>query len=196
MYQYILLAVALQPWEAFSAHALAAREVAVTLAKGAGARLSVLSVYAYDDSTPETLPPPMEMEMASHHEGDVMRQLEAVRHVREDHMRQMDAAMAEKMKVFLAGVPFPEVSITPVLKEGEPSALIIHLAETLGADLIVIGAHSKRSFLDVLLGGTASYVSRHATCPVTLVHPREQRLSAQSSEVGESLQVTQTVQPA
>ncbi|MGH8068722.1 MAG: hypothetical protein ACRERE_26510 [Candidatus Entotheonellia bacterium] len=46
MYQHILLAVALQPWEAFSAHALAAREVAVTLAKGAVARLSVLSVYA------------------------------------------------------------------------------------------------------------------------------------------------------
>jgi nucleotide-binding universal stress UspA family protein len=138
----------------------------------------------------------MEMERASHHEGEVMRPLEAVRQVREDHMRQMDAAMAEKMKVFLAGVPFPEVPATPLLKEGEPSALIIHLAESSGADLIVIGAHSKRSFLDVLLGGTASYVSRHAPCPVTPVHPREQRLSAQSSEVGESLRAAQVVQPA
>jgi nucleotide-binding universal stress UspA family protein len=58
MYQHILLAVALPPWEAFSAHALAAREVAVALAKGAGARLSVLSVYAYDDPTAETIPRP------------------------------------------------------------------------------------------------------------------------------------------
>ena len=34
MYQQILLAVALQHWEEFTSHALAAREVAVALAKG------------------------------------------------------------------------------------------------------------------------------------------------------------------
>jgi nucleotide-binding universal stress UspA family protein len=37
---------------------------------------------------------------------------------------------------------------------------------------ILIGAHSKRSFLDVLLGGTAAYVSRHAPCPVVMVQPQ------------------------
>jgi nucleotide-binding universal stress UspA family protein len=196
MYRHILLAVALQQWEAFSAHALAAREVAVALAKGAGARLSVLSVYTYDLQTLQTLPPSMEMEMASPYEMEVMRQLETVRSVQEDHIRHLDVTMEEKMRAFLAGVPFPDVAITPVLKEGEPRALIIHMAETLGTDLIVIGAHSKRSFLDVLLGGTAAYVSRHAPCPVIMVHPREQRLTVQPSEVGESLQATQTVQPA
>ena len=49
MYQQILLAVALQHWEEFTSHALAAREVAVALAKGSGARLSVLSVYDYGE---------------------------------------------------------------------------------------------------------------------------------------------------
>ncbi|HSF30609.1 MAG TPA: universal stress protein, partial [Candidatus Tectomicrobia bacterium] len=63
-------------------------------------------------------------------------------------------------------------------------------------DLIVIGAHSKRSFLDVLLGGTAAYVSRHAPCPVVLVHPRGRQPVPQTSEVGEALRATRPVQPA
>ena len=47
MYQQILLPVALQQWDEFTPHALAAREVAAAIAKGSGARLSVLSVYDY-----------------------------------------------------------------------------------------------------------------------------------------------------
>ena len=55
MYQHILLAVALQQWDEFSPHAVAAREAAVALAKGSGAQLSVLSVYDYDYTQPEAL---------------------------------------------------------------------------------------------------------------------------------------------
>ena len=47
MYTTILLAAALQDWERYSAHALAARNVAATLAKGAAQPLHVLSVYDY-----------------------------------------------------------------------------------------------------------------------------------------------------
>jgi nucleotide-binding universal stress UspA family protein len=68
-------------------------------------------------------------------------------------------------------VPSPKPPITPLLKVGHPRQLIVATAETLGVDLIVIGAHSKRSFLDVLLGGTAAAVSRHAACPVLMVQP-------------------------
>jgi hypothetical protein len=45
MYTTILLAAALQHWERYSAHALAARAVAATLAKGTANHLHVLSVY-------------------------------------------------------------------------------------------------------------------------------------------------------
>src|SRR5712691_3734972 len=45
MYTTILLAAALQNWDRYSAHALAAREVAATLAKGASHHLHVLTVY-------------------------------------------------------------------------------------------------------------------------------------------------------
>ena len=43
----ILLAAALQKWERYSAHALAARDVAATLAKGTAHHLHVVSVYDY-----------------------------------------------------------------------------------------------------------------------------------------------------
>ena len=57
MYQHILLAAALQRWDRPSPHALAARDAAVALAKGAGARLSVLSVYEYEDlDVPDVAP--------------------------------------------------------------------------------------------------------------------------------------------
>ena len=57
--------------------------------------------------------------------------------------------------------------------------LILRMADSLGVDLMVIGSHSKRSFWDVLLGGTAAYVGRHAFCPIIMVQPgpEEKRLT-------------------
>ena len=153
MYQHILLAVALQRWEGFSPHALASRDAAVALAKGAGAKLSVLSVYEYDDLDGSGLAP------------------EELGRFRETQMQRTDALMEQKLRAFLDGVPTDGIPITPMLKVGEARPQIIHTAESLGVDLLIIGAHSKRSFLDVLLGGTAAYIGRHAVCPVVMVQP-------------------------
>ena len=57
MYTTILLAAALQDWERYSAHALAARDVAAILAKGAAQPLHVLSVYDYPPVETTDLPP-------------------------------------------------------------------------------------------------------------------------------------------
>jgi nucleotide-binding universal stress UspA family protein len=168
MYRHILLAVALQQWDEFSPHAMAAREAAVALANGSGAQLSVLSVYDYDDKQPEAL---------SLSPVDLAR-------YRDTQMVRMDELMATKMQAFLAGASTHETSITPLLKVGDPRQLIVATAEALGVDCLVIGAHSKRSFLDVLLGGTATAVSRHAPCAVVMVQPGEKRPLVQTSEVG------------
>lgn len=154
MYEQILLAVALQQWEEFTSHALAAGEVAAALAKGSGAKLAVLSVYDYD----EIKVPSLSAEMAARY--------------REDMMQRIDGAMETKMKAFLAGVQAMDNAITPIVQAGEPRKTILEVAERLPADLLVIGAHNKRSVLDVVLGGTAGHVSRHATCPVIMVTPR------------------------
>jgi nucleotide-binding universal stress UspA family protein len=180
MYQHILLAVALQQWDEFSPHAVAAREAAVALANGSGAQLSVLSVYDYDDKTPEAL---------SLSSEDLAR-------YRDTQMVRMDELMATKMQAFLAGAPTHETPITPLLKVGHPRQLIVATAEALGVDLLVIGAHSKRSFLDVLLGGTATAVSRHAPCAVVMVQPGEKGPLVQTSEEGNTLRATIPGQPA
>ena len=57
MYTTLLLAAALQDWERYSTHALAARDVAATLAKGAAQQLHVLSVYDYPPMETTDLPP-------------------------------------------------------------------------------------------------------------------------------------------
>jgi nucleotide-binding universal stress UspA family protein len=172
VYRQILLAVALQQWDEFSPHAVAAREAAVALAKGAGAQLSVLSVYDYDYKQPEALS---------------LSPVELARYL-DTQMARTDELMEAKMKAFLAGAPTHETPITPLLKVGDPRQMIVGTAEALGVDLLVIGAHSKRSFLDVLLGGTATAVSRHAPCAVVMVQPGEKRPLAQTSEVGDALQ--------
>ena len=161
MYQHILLAVALQRWEEFSSHALAARNAAVALARGASAKLSVLSVYEYEDLEVSSLAP------------------EELGRFRESQMQRVDTLMQQKMKNFLDGIATEELNITPLLKVGDARTLILRTADGLGVDLMVIGAHSKRSFLDVLLGGTAAYVGRHAFCPVIMVQPgpEEKRLT-------------------
>jgi nucleotide-binding universal stress UspA family protein len=178
VYRHILLAVALQQWDEFSPHAVAAREAAVALARGSGAQLSVLSVYDYGDETPEALS--FSPETLSLSSEDLAR-------YRDTQMQRMDELMATKMQAFLAGVPPHEPPITPLLKVGNPRQLIVATAEALGVDLLVIGAHSKRSFLDVLLGGTATAVSRQAPCAVVMVQPGGQRPLVQTSEVGNSV---------
>lgn len=155
MNQHILLAVALSPWDEFDPYALAALEVALTLAKGAGGRLTVLSVYEYG-----TLEAPLNLSP------------EEVARFRKTEMMRIDEMMAQKMTAFLAVKEEPDILVTPMLRQGEePRRLIVDTAEALGADLLVIGAHGQRSILEALLGGTAAYVSRHAPCPVVMVQP-------------------------
>jgi nucleotide-binding universal stress UspA family protein len=154
MSQQILLAVALQQWDEFTPHALAAREAAAALAKGSGANLSVLSVYDYG----KIKEPPLSVEQAARY--------------REDMMQRIDALMETKMKAFLAGVQEMDIATTPMVQAGAPRKTIIDVAQRLPADVLVIGAHSKRSVLDVVLGGTAAYVIHHAPCPVLMVTPR------------------------
>jgi nucleotide-binding universal stress UspA family protein len=129
-------------------------------------------VYDYDDKQPEAL---------SLSSEDLAR-------YRDTQMVRMDELMATKMQAFLTGASTHETSITPLLKVGDPRQLIVATAEALGVDCLVIGAHSKRSFLDVLVGGTATAVSRHAPCTVVMVQPGEQRPLGQTSAVGDPLQ--------
>jgi nucleotide-binding universal stress UspA family protein len=154
MYRNILLAVALQNWEQYSAHALAARDLAAALASHVEG-LHVLSVYQ-DESIriPTGVPAAMAVKL------------------REQQAGKADEAAARKMDDFVVPLVARGLPITKLLRQGSPRHLIVEVAQEVGADLVVIGSHSKRGLLDIALGGTARHVSEHAPCPVVMVTPR------------------------
>ena len=156
MYQTILMAVALQQWEQYSAHALATREVAAAIARGASKRLHILSLYDHENVDTSGLPADL-----------------AARH-REDMMLRTREFMEQKMEEYIAPLKQEGLDVITTVKVGNPREDIVGTAADLEADLLIIGSHSKRGFLDIALGGTAQHVSRHAPCPVVLVSPNQE----------------------
>jgi len=84
-------------------------------------------------------------------------------------------AVAREMLVDAAKACVPvDVPHKLHLDAGDASEKLVELAAAISADLIVMSTHGTSSIADLLLGGTAEKVSRHAHCPVLLVRvPRE-----------------------
>lgn len=157
MYNNVLLAAALQQWERYSAHAIAARDVAAVLARHAR-QLYVLSVYDNETKLP-----------AAGVSAELMAQL------REQQIQQTDRFMAEKMEQYVEPLVSQGLPVTKILRLGSPRHLIVEVASEVGADVLVIGSHSKRRLFDIALGGTARHVSTHAPCEVVMVVPKKIR---------------------
>lgn len=155
MYKRILLAVALQRWEQYSAHALAARDLVSALARDAE-RLHVLTAYEYETrGVPTGIPP----EMAAT--------------LREQYIEQTNSLVTRKMDEFVAPLVSQGLPVSKILRLGGPRHVIVEVAQEVEADLLVIGSHSKRGLLDIALGDTARHVSRHAPCPVVMITPKK-----------------------
>ncbi len=155
MYNTILLAAALQRWDRYSAHALAARELALFIASNTSKRLHVLSVYEYGFASPTETSPTMEAQILA--EG------------RERTAKLMEQKLAE----FVAPLKAEGLEVTGTLRLGNPREVIVQVAREIEADVLIIGSHSKRGILDIALGGTAQSVSRRAPCAVVLVSPKQ-----------------------
>jgi nucleotide-binding universal stress UspA family protein len=155
MYKSILLAAALQQWERYSVHALAAREVAAALAPHAK-QLHVLSVYENDSARLPSSGLPAEMAAK----------------LREQLIQETDRLMTEKLDEYVAPLVSQGVPVSKILRLGSPRHVIVEVAAEIEADLLVIGSHSKRGLFDIALGDTARHVSAHAPCTVLMQAPR------------------------
>ena len=60
---------------------------------------------------------------------------------------------------------------TTHLEVGDARDVIDRIAETIGADLIVMGTHGRRGVRRMLLGSVAESIVRSAPCPVLTVRP-------------------------
>jgi nucleotide-binding universal stress UspA family protein len=73
-------------------------------------------------------------------------------------------------------VPLRELGlkVNTSLLEGRPSEEIAGLVKIIGADLLLIGSHSKRGALDVGLGSTAAALMRELDVTVLMMKPTEE----------------------
>lgn len=68
-------------------------------------------------------------------------------------------------KIEQSGVTIPQVH----LLRGPPDREIVHLADEIGAGLIVIGSRGQGGVRRALMGSVSDSVVRHAHCPVLIV---------------------------
>ena len=130
-----------------SDHAL---QQAAALARWYGARLTVLHVKL-------TMSPHPDMPSGGPMAASLETETETLR------KRTADACRV----ITDAGTP-----VDIAVLHGEPVPLILAMADSLPADLIVMGTHGLGGFQHMLLGSVTEKVLRKATCPVLTVPPR------------------------
>jgi nucleotide-binding universal stress UspA family protein len=133
-----------------SPHAEVAAMKAVALAQSTGARLHVVAVG-------RTFPAAV---------YDVYAEAG-----REDLRREAQEILDEQVKkIEEAG---GTVAIAHLKMDERRDEAIVHLAEEIDADLIVIGSRGFGGLKRALLGNVADSVVRHAHCPVLVVRPTQ-----------------------
>lgn len=68
------------------------------------------------------------------------------------------------------------IAVEHRLEYGDPAAVILKVAQEIGADLIVMGTHGRTGLRRLLMGSVAERVVRKAPCPVLMVRTLVQTL--------------------
>lgn len=159
MFRKVLLAVALQNWDAPTSYARAAREVAIQLAKGSSNPLYVLTLYQYQAPAVEQNP---------FIGAQVLQETEQLMRAEEEAVR---TAVEAKLRQYVQDIESAGVAVVRLIRPGNPRDEVIRVAEEVRADLIVIGSHSKRRLFDI--GSTAQAICKRAPIPVVLAAPAQ-----------------------
>ena len=89
----------------------------------------------------------------------------------------------EQMLELISSTDWEDLEVEHTLQSGHAGEQVCGCARDLGADLIVTSTHGRTGLKRILLGSTAEYIVRHASCPV-LVVPSHQRPSVTSGQGG------------
>jgi nucleotide-binding universal stress UspA family protein len=87
-------------------------------------------------------------------------------------MDYAEKAARDQMRELVRKTTWNGLEVETSLQVGHAGQQICAQAEDSGADLIVTSTHGTTGFKHVLLGSTAEYVVRHASCPVLVVPTR------------------------
>jgi nucleotide-binding universal stress UspA family protein len=121
---------------------------AIELARGMGARLTVMHVVDYED---RILWGPA---LITHLEGERTKLVQELR---------------KRLNEVIAREKIPGVEIEALVVEGKPFRKIVEIADERGMDIIVLNLQSKSMLERALLGSTAERVVRLARTPVIAV---------------------------
>jgi len=83
-------------------------------------------------------------------------------------------SLEEKIERYAEPLKVEGLDVEVTIRKGKPSREIIAHMDEIGADLLIIGSHSKRGTLDVGLGSTASALLRDLETTVITVRPTEE----------------------
>ncbi|MEO8044175.1 MAG: universal stress protein [Spartobacteria bacterium] len=75
----------------------------------------------------------------------------------------------EQMRELVDQTDWQGLKVEPTVERGHVGAQVCRRAREMGADLIVTSTHGRTGLKRVLLGSTAEYIVRHASCPVLVV---------------------------
>jgi nucleotide-binding universal stress UspA family protein len=87
-----------------------------------------------------------------------------------DVVEQFTKAAQAALDAMAGGVP--EVT-QRLLRNGHPREVILDVAGTVQADVIVMGTHGRRGFSHLFIGSVAEHIVRHAPVPVLTVRTPE-----------------------
>ncbi|NMG31802.1 universal stress protein [Aromatoleum evansii] len=124
---------------------------AIALARGLGARLTILN------ATAEPPFPVTNFGEDGHYDPEKTRRF--AREAASHGQRIIDAALARAREAGVKANPVVESSETP-------HRVIIQTAESLGCDLICMASHGRRGINALLLGSETNKVLAHCTIPV------------------------------
>lgn len=129
----------------FSKTSKAAIEFAESLARGEGGKLYIVHVEE----------PP-----AAYGGGDLFLAIPT-------------ATLEDVKRMLLTIVPTDSsIAYEHHLVHGAPAEAISNFADSVGADLIVLGTHGRTGFNRMMMGSVAEAVVRHANCPVLTYKPK------------------------
>jgi nucleotide-binding universal stress UspA family protein len=63
------------------------------------------------------------------------------------------------------------LSVTPLLREGDPKRVLLSEAIEWGADCIFVGAHGLSRLERLMIGSISSSVATRASCSVAVIRP-------------------------
>jgi nucleotide-binding universal stress UspA family protein len=93
----------------------------------------------------------------------------------EEQARSLVEAMASECQV-------EGVKITPVVRQGYPTRVVVNESKSIGADLVALGTHGRSGLTRFVLGSVAERVVHAARCPVLSVREPVENLAAPDSE--------------